>query len=185
MGETTWVVLSVTHPSWMNPKVPKEVADLLHIHPPDIVGLPKPSRSLALVEWGPRTVRVLNGRIHAGIVAKETLADRVLGQVTLNETLIFRIPPLVAAHLGVEAFARRAPGTLGTRDMIAWIVPEDQYTLYRDATADGSPFRRDPRAPPLTVCLVKAHFPGLRPPSGEIEKAHGWETRMRAARFIG
>lgn len=173
MAETTWVVLTTSQPSWLNTKVPNEIADLLGIVRDELKTLAKPYRTLVGIKGQPGWVRMVNGRQHADLVAQEMNANRVLGVVLLNDTLIFRVPATITAWLGVETFPREHPGSLGTDDVIAWLVPENEYYAYREATRGGKAYRFDPKAPPAHVYMVKSHFPGLGPSVEEMERERG------------
>lgn len=158
----------------MNLSLPEEVARILDVRKDDLADLVGPARGLAAIDWGPGMIRVVNGRTQADLVSRETQRNCVLATLPLNQKLMFRVPQAVAQHLDI--FTSKPAGTLQTSDVVAWILPEDEYTDFRALESHGHAWKRPWRDDFPHVCLVKAHFPYLRPTVGELDREREHEA---------
>lgn len=164
-----WVVWHVSQPRWMNLSLPEEVARILDVRKGDLTGLVGPARGLAAIDWAPGTVRIVNVRTQAALVGRETRRNRVLALLPLNRKLMFRLPQAVARFLDVSTFPRGRTGRT-TTDVVAWVLPEDDYADFRALERDGRAWRPPWREDFPHVFLVKAHFPHLRPTLHDLER---------------
>ncbi|MDE1821300.1 MAG: hypothetical protein KGJ23_14385 [Euryarchaeota archaeon] len=170
MPSEEYVVLRAVHPSWCTGQLPGEVADLLGCRVQDLEGLQRPGRSIAFLDRGAGTLRVIGTHRSAELFAREMAQNRVVGVAQLTGKLVFNLPDDVERHLAISTYPRGEHGARGTDDTLLWFLPKGEYYEYREVTRGAEEFRglRSGAAP--HVYLAKSLISGLRPPVTELER---------------
>jgi hypothetical protein len=176
-SEEPWVVFKTVHPSWGTLILPTEIAELLGVPPPQPKGeRPDPSRrTLAFLDRGPGRVRVISLYRSAPTFARAVQRQQLVAQAQVSEKLYMNLPDAVEAHLNLKTVLVPERRSRRTNDMLAWMLPAEEYYTYREATADGAAYGISTKGP-AHIYLVKSYFPGLLPSKRSLESDEPSET---------
>jgi hypothetical protein len=169
-AEEPWVVFKTVHPSWGTLILPSEVSELMGVPPPLEKGeRPDPARrTLAFLDRGPGRVRVISLFRSAQVFAEAVEERRLIGQAQVSDKLYLNLPDAVEDHLNLKRWFVPERRSQRTNDMLAWMIPAEEYYAWREATQDRSPHVLPPSGP-ANIYLVKSYFPGLLPSKESME----------------
>lgn len=175
--EEPWVVFKTVHPSWGTLILPSEISELMGVPPPlDKGEKPDPARrTLAFLDRGPGRVRVISLFRSAKVFAEAVEKRRLIGQAQVSDKLYLNLPDAVETHLNLKRWFVPERRSQRTNDMLAWMIPGDEYYAWREATQDGSSYEL-PTSGPAHIYLVKSYFPGLLPSRKALEGGEPEET---------
>lgn len=168
--EEPWVVFKTVHPSWGTLILPSEISELMGVPPPlDKGEKPDPARrTLAFLDRGTGRVRVISLFRSAKVFAEAVEKQRLIGQAQVSDKLYLNLPDAVETHLNLKRWFVPERRSQRTNDMLAWMIPGDEYYAWREATQDGSAYEM-PSSGPAHIYLVKSYFPGLLPARKSLE----------------
>lgn len=136
-----WIVVRAARPFYLSTPVPSEVGDIIGIPKRKLGAMPRHARFVFFMDRGPLVVRVASVLSSLQLYEEGTRKGEVLdtAQVTTNNH--FYIPLSIQSHLGMKTYPNsRIPKMLDTDNVLAWVLPTEDYVRYRDVTRGGADY---------------------------------------------
>lgn len=140
-----WVVIRATAPHWLTLQIPRVIARMMGLRS----DLLREGRRLAFMNWGPGVTQVVP-LMEGGAERRDASPhDPTLAIATFTVDLLFTLPSAVQNHLGLRIARRGRERVKGTDDIVAWMVPENEWR--EDEAPERGPLPR--------VYLTRSRFP--------------------------
>ena len=136
-----WTLMRAARPWYLSVPIPSEIGDVIGIPKRKLEGMPRHTRLVFFIDCGPFVLRIASLISSMQLYEEETRAGRVVDTAQVATNNHFYIPTSVQAHLGLKTYpSAKIPKMLDTDDVIAWVIPREDYVRYRDVTRGGADY---------------------------------------------